>query len=161
MQWFFLQWFFHSLMMAIKRESLKLTWKNRRIHEFYKVLKSPKKGLDNIMSYRSITSILTPSELKLFICRGSDCFVEQMKQLTKVESPDERMTECFCWRKISFHQILNKVAAIASTWNEMGNRLESVNWNKKKIFWKIERNCQNCTLVSLKLTFLTSKVKKN
>ncbi len=47
------------------------------------------------MSYINITSILTPSELKLFICCEPNCSVEQMKQLTVVSTPTEKMVKLF------------------------------------------------------------------
>lgn len=58
--------------------------KNARLHEFDYELSEIKEGFDKIISYKNITSLLHPNELKLLVCGEPNCSIEQMKKLTKM-----------------------------------------------------------------------------
>ena len=61
--------------------------KKTRLHEFDHQLAELKEGFDKIMSYKNITSILHPNELKLLVFVEPNFSIEQMKKLTEVTAP--------------------------------------------------------------------------
>ena len=107
-------------------EFIELAKKNR-IHEFDVALKLLKIGFDLIMQYKNITSILTPSELKLFICGEPNCSVEQMKQLTVVSAPNEQMIKMF-WNVIESFSLEERILFIKFSTGSQGLPAPGMRW---------------------------------
>ena len=68
--------------------------KKWRLHEFDDELKDIKEGFEKIMTYKNITSILHPDELKLLVCGEPNCSIEHMKNLIDISVPyDDTLSE--------------------------------------------------------------------
>ena len=117
--------------------------KNFRVHEFDQQLHQLKTGFEIVMSYKNITSILHPNELKLLACGETNCSVEQMKKLIVVAvmppstfSSDsekvqynEKMVKMF-WNVMESFSIEERMLFIRFSSGNMGLPAPGLKWDK-------------------------------
>lgn len=113
--------------------------KNYRIHEFDSELINLKKGFEQIMSFKQIINILRPSELKLLACGESNCSIEQMKKLFKiqvqvddVDNKDEyfqKMVNMF-WNVMNSFSVNERMLFIKFSSGNIGLPAPGTKWNK-------------------------------